>query len=101
MPYRTEARIEPPNNGSRARHAVLHVASECLTHRITWARPFCVEWNVKPLLNQMSFIVASQCCEDSRSECICAVECVVELSWSEHDADPTVVFVSDSVDKIK
>jgi len=36
-PYRTEARIEPPNNGSRARHALLHMASECLTHWTTWA----------------------------------------------------------------
>jgi len=27
-PYCTEARIEPPNNWSHARHAVPHVASE-------------------------------------------------------------------------
>jgi len=37
MPYRTEGRIEPPNNGDRARHALPHMASEWLTHWTTWA----------------------------------------------------------------
>jgi len=37
MPYRTEARIEPPNNGSRTCHALPHVASKWLIHWTTWA----------------------------------------------------------------
>ena len=47
MPYRTEARIEPPNNGSSARHALLHVAFECLTHWTTWAGPPAAVHTVK------------------------------------------------------
>ena len=37
LTYRTEAQIEPPNNGSRTRHALPHVTSEWLIHWTTWA----------------------------------------------------------------
>jgi len=45
MPYWTEGWIKPPNNDNRARHALLHVASEWLTHWTTWAGRFINLYN--------------------------------------------------------
>jgi len=52
MPYQTEARIEPPNNGSRTRHALPHVASECLS---------CAMVLRRQIISVTNFLVDSYC----------------------------------------